>query len=91
MNLEDVILFRQLSVIQKIVRDETWLEAERRGCPVPPTDRTVRENVCRIVLRIGQEMREAARTAIERETIEREREILRKGASSLHAAVSVEC
>jgi hypothetical protein len=58
MNPPDAVLFRQLPLIQKIIQDETWLEAERRGCWVPAHDRVVRENVCLIILRIGQELRE---------------------------------
>lgn len=50
-------------MIQKIIRDETWLEGERRGCEVSPRDPVVRENVCRVILRVGQEMREAAMRA----------------------------
>jgi hypothetical protein len=53
----DPIMFRQLSVIEKIIRDETWLEGERRGCAVSPADPVVRENVCRVILRIGAELR----------------------------------
>lgn len=64
MNAQDPLLFRQLRVIQKIIEDETWLEGERRGCPVSPDDRVVRENVCRVVLRIGGQMRETALAAI---------------------------
>lgn len=55
----DPVLFRQLPVIQKIIADETWLEAERRGSPVSPDDPVVREHVCEIVLRIGEALREA--------------------------------
>ncbi len=55
----DPITFRQLPVIQKIIQDETWLEGERRGCAVGQTDPVVRENVCRVILRIGAELREA--------------------------------
>lgn len=55
----DPVVFRQLPVIQKIIRDETWLEGERRGCPVTPNDPVVRENVCRVILRIGAQLREA--------------------------------
>jgi hypothetical protein len=55
----DPVVYRQLSVIEKIIRDETWLEAERRGRPVAPDDPAVRENVCLVVLRIGRELREA--------------------------------
>lgn len=56
--------FLQLPVIQRIIVDETWLEAERRGCWVPTDDRLVPENVCLVVLRIGQELREASQRAL---------------------------
>lgn len=55
----DPILPRQLPVIHKIIADETWLEGERRGCPVPPSDPVVRERVCQIILRIGQQLRDS--------------------------------
>ncbi|MCX6953487.1 MAG: hypothetical protein NTV51_15160 [Verrucomicrobia bacterium] len=54
----DPVVKRELPVIDKIIRDETWLEGERRGCPVSPRDPAVRENVCRVVLQIGQRMRD---------------------------------
>jgi len=63
MNFHDPVLFRQVQVVQKIIADETWLEGERRGCPVSPDDRVVRENVCQIVLRVGQQMRDSAMAA----------------------------
>jgi hypothetical protein len=56
----DPIVLVELPVIGQIIRDETWLEAERRGCPVSPDDCTVRENVCRVILRIGAQLRESA-------------------------------
>lgn len=52
------IVFAELPAIEKIISDETWLEGERRGCPVPPDDPVVVEHVCEIVLRIGQTLRE---------------------------------
>lgn len=55
----DPILYRQLPVIQKIIDDETWLEGERRGCRVSPDDPVVCENVCQVILRIGQQLRES--------------------------------
>jgi hypothetical protein len=58
----DPVLFREIPVIRKIIQDETWLEGERRGCPVPSTDAVVRENVCRIILKIGQQLRESFTT-----------------------------
>lgn len=54
----DKVLFRQLPIIAKIIRDETWLEGERRGCAVGEDDPVVRENVCRVILRVGAELRQ---------------------------------
>ncbi len=53
----DPIIFRELPLIKKIIEDEAWLESERRGCPVPPDDPVVRENVCLVVLRVGASVR----------------------------------
>lgn len=53
----DPVVPRQLPVIKKIIEDETWLEGERRGCYVPPTDPAVRERVCEVVLRVGAQLR----------------------------------
>lgn len=61
----DPVLLREIPVIQKIIQDETWLEAERRGCPVAANDAVVRENVCRVILQIGQQLRESITTAIQ--------------------------
>lgn len=61
----DPIIARQLPVIHKIIADETWLEGERRGRPVSPTDPVVRENVCRVVLRIGQQLRDSLQEQLE--------------------------
>jgi hypothetical protein len=57
MTPHDPVVLRQLPVIEKIIQDETWLEGERRGCFVAPTDPVVRENVCQIILRIGSQLR----------------------------------
>lgn len=65
MNPFDPILFRELPVIQKIIQDETWLEGERRGCSVDSDDRVVRENVCRIILRVGQQLRDSFGVTLE--------------------------
>lgn len=59
MNPLDPVVFRELPVIQKIIQDETWLEGERRGCHVHSDDHVVRERVCEIILRIGQQLRES--------------------------------
>jgi hypothetical protein len=55
----DPVLLREIPVIQKIIQDETWLEGERRGCSVAPSDRVVREKVCEVILRIGQQLRDS--------------------------------
>jgi hypothetical protein len=59
----DPVIFHQLAVIQKIIDDETWLEGERRRCPVGPDDPVVRENVCLVLLRIGQQLRDSMAAA----------------------------
>jgi len=56
----DPVIFRELPVIHQIILNETWLEAERRGCAVRADDRAVRDNVCRVVLLIGEQLRKAA-------------------------------
>lgn len=61
----DQVLRHEIPVIQKIIQDETWLEGERRGCPVSPTDHVVRENVCKVVLRIGQQLRDTITTNLQ--------------------------
>ena len=66
MNTRDPILFRQLPIVRKIIQDETWLEAERRGCHVASDDRVVRDKVCEVILRIGQQLRDALTDSGER-------------------------
>jgi hypothetical protein len=53
----DPALRLQLPLVAQIFRDETWLEAERRGHTVPADDPVVRANVCDVILRVGAEMR----------------------------------
>ena len=55
----DPALICEVPVILKIIRDETWLEGERRGCQVSSNDRVVKDNVCSVVLRIGQQLRDS--------------------------------
>jgi hypothetical protein len=64
MSALDPIVFLQLPVIQRIILDETWLEAERRGCGVRTDDPVVRENVCLVILRIGAHLRETSQRAL---------------------------
>lgn len=63
-NQLDPVISQQIPVIHKIIQDETWLEGERRGCRVPPNDPAVRENVCRVILRIGQQLRDSIETQL---------------------------
>ncbi len=58
-DIMDPVTRRQIAVINKIIQDETWLEGERRKEPVSPKDPAVRAKVCEIVLRIGQDLRNA--------------------------------
>jgi hypothetical protein len=53
----DPTLRHQLPLVARIIRDETWLEAERRGHTVPADDPVVRANVCAVILRTGAAMR----------------------------------
>lgn len=45
--------------IAQVVRDETWLEGERRGCYVPHDDPAVQARVAAIILSdIGRQLRQ---------------------------------
>jgi hypothetical protein len=55
----DPVVFRELPIIRKIIEDETWLEGERRGCYVRASDPIVRHNVCEVILRVGEELRQS--------------------------------
>jgi hypothetical protein len=59
MNSSDPVISCEIQEIRKIISDETWLEGERRGCAVRPDDVVVRERVCAVILRIGQQMRDS--------------------------------
>jgi len=59
MTTPDPIVTRELPVIHRIIEDETWLEGERRGCRVSPDDPVVREHVCDVILRVGQQLRDS--------------------------------
>lgn len=72
MNPHDPVLISQLPVIRKIIQDETWLESERRGCVVTADDHVVRERVCEVILRIGQQLREVMTQRLERVSAERQ-------------------
>ena len=80
MNSPDPIVYLQLPVIRQIVTDETYLEAERRGCAVLSDDRVVRENVCLVVLRIGAELRATAQRSLDTAPLMIPRPLLRGAA-----------
>lgn len=58
MKTPDPVVLAQLPIIRQIIADETWLEGERRGRWVSSDDPAVIENVCRVILRIGRQLRE---------------------------------
>lgn len=53
----DPVLRLQLPRIEQVIRDETWYEGERRGCPVAANDPVVRDNVSGVILRLGAQWR----------------------------------
>lgn len=55
----DSIAFIQAErmIIEKIIRDETWYEGERRGRSVPADDMSVMRKVCEIVRRHDKEIK----------------------------------
>jgi len=53
----DPVVLNEIPLIRKIIRDETWYEGERRGCWVSSNDPVVKENVCRVICRVGEELR----------------------------------
>jgi len=55
---ERLVARQELPAIATIINDETWLEAERRGCYVSSEDPAVVDNVCGVVLRIGDKLRQ---------------------------------
>ena len=58
MNTESELIREELSEVAQIVRDECWLEGERRGGPVPPHDPAIRVRVADIILDgAGEEIR----------------------------------
>ena len=52
------IIQAELGLVAKIVRDETWLEGERRGCKVNSRDPIVQQHVADVILSQGAAMRE---------------------------------
>lgn len=58
MSPEIEVIREELPEVARIVRDECWLEGERRGCAVPPSDPAIRLRVADIILAsAGEEIR----------------------------------
>ncbi len=63
MSPESEFILNEVPEVEKIVRNECWLEAERRGCPVDPRDEVVRQRVADVILSgAGAELRNRRRT-----------------------------
>ena len=54
------IIKAEIPLVQKIVQDETWLEGERRGCPVESNDEMVQMRVIDICLKESEKLRKEA-------------------------------
>ena len=58
MNTASEVIREELPEVAQIVRDECWLEGERRGSPVHPRDPAIRVRVADIILDgAGEEIR----------------------------------
>ena len=66
MNATEIIQ-REIEAIRKMIADETWLEGERRHCPVQDRDPIVQERVADILLSgVGAELRKTLETPSQR-------------------------
>ena len=50
MSPESELIREELPEIERIVRDECWLEGERSGHPVDPSDPVIQDRVADIIL-----------------------------------------
>lgn len=50
MSSESEFIISELPEVAAIVRNECWLEAERRGCPVDARDAVVQQRVADVIL-----------------------------------------
>ena len=58
MSPESEFIQAEIPAIERIVRDECWLEGERRGCPVDRNDPAIRARVVEIILTsVGAKLR----------------------------------
>jgi hypothetical protein len=61
------IIKAEIPIIEKIIRDETWLEGERRGAPVNSDDPLVLKKVCSIIEEKAPQIVAEAKQAIHSE------------------------
>jgi len=50
----------EIPIVEKIIRDETWYEGERRGAFVDPNDPTVQSKVVEVVEKCADKIRDEA-------------------------------
>ncbi len=63
MNAREIIQ-REIEAIHKMIENETWLEGERRHCPVQDRDPIVQGRVADILLSgVGAELRKTLETS----------------------------
>lgn len=68
MNSESEFIQRELPDIAQIVHNECWLEGQRRGCKVEPSDDVVRQRVADIILSgVGEHLRRVHSSGLRRE------------------------
>lgn len=63
-----VILRRELPMMQKIKKDERWLESEKRGYDVGEQDPMVEKYVCEVIQKVGETMRKEAEELLSQAT-----------------------
>lgn len=64
-----IILRRELPLVQKIKKDEKWLESEKRGYDVGDQDPLVERRICDVVKNVGDTMRHEAEALLQQVTI----------------------
>lgn len=50
MSSESEFIYNEIPDVAEIVRNECWLEGQRRGCPVEASDDYIRQRVADIIL-----------------------------------------
>jgi hypothetical protein len=59
MSPESEMIAAELPAVRRMVDEECWLEGERRGMPVDPSDEVVQSKVAELILSgVGQQLRE---------------------------------